>query len=139
MPKPAPAPTSDSQCLLFTIRSTPTLVAMAVAMLLNLRSLPMLTEELSREPMLILVSGVLLFVAGLAIVRAHNRWEADWAVLVTVLGWLAVLGGLVRMLFPIQLASVVVAVGRSTGVITAALIALVLVGVFLSYKAYGPE
>ena len=117
----------------------PTLVAMAVAMLLNLRSLPMLTEELSREPMLILVSGVLLFVAGLAIVRAHNRWEADWAVLVTVLGWLAVLGGLVRMLFPIQLASVVVAVGRSTGVITAALIALVLVGVFLSYKAYGPE
>ena len=117
----------------------PTLVAMAVAMLLNLRSLPALTDEISREPMLILVSGILLFVAGLAIVRAHNRWEADWAVLVTVLGWLAVLGGLVRMLFPIQLASVVVAVGRSTGVITAALIALLLVGVFLSYKAYGRE
>ena len=104
-----------------------------------LRPLPALTDEISREPMLILVSGILLFVAGLAIVRAHNRWEADWPVLVTVLGWLAVLGGLVRMLFPIQLASVVVAVGRSTGVITAALIALLLVGVFLSYKAYGRE
>jgi hypothetical protein len=53
---------------------------MAVAMLLNLGSLPAPTEEISREPMLILVSGLLLFVTGLAIVRVHNRWAADWPV-----------------------------------------------------------
>ena len=116
----------------------PTLVALAAAMLLNLGSLPALTEELSREPMLILVSGVLLFVAGLAIVRVHNRWAAEWPLLVTVLGWLAVLGGLVRMLFPIQLASLVVSFAQNTGVMSAALVVLLLVGAFLSYKAYGP-
>lgn len=55
----------------------PTLVAAAAATLLNLGSLPALTEEVSREPVLILVSGILLFVAGLAIVRAHNRWARD--------------------------------------------------------------
>src|SRR5690242_14183385 len=33
----------------------------------------------------------LLFVAGLAIVRVHNVWVGGWPVLVTVLGWVAVL------------------------------------------------
>jgi hypothetical protein len=43
------------------------------------------------------LSGVLMFVAGLAIVRAHNRWCADWTVLVTLSGWLALALGSVRM------------------------------------------
>jgi cytochrome bd-type quinol oxidase subunit 2 len=117
----------------------PTLAAISAAMLLNLGSLPALTEELSREPMLILVSGVLLFVAGLAIVRVHNRWAAGWPVLVTVLGWLAVAGGVVRMLFPIQLASIVTLVGRNASAVSAALVVLLAVGAFLSYKGYSRE
>jgi hypothetical protein len=117
----------------------PTLVAMAVAMLINLNSMPVLTEEISHEPALILVSGVLLFVAGLAIVRAHNRWTADWPVLITVLGWLLVFQGLVRMLFPIQLASIVPGVGQSTGMIGSALVVALVAGAYLSYKGYGSE
>jgi hypothetical protein len=70
----------------------PTLVAMAVGMLLNIGSIPALAEQVSRDLALIFVSGILLFVAGLAIVRVHNHWTYGWPVLVTVLGWLAVLG-----------------------------------------------
>jgi cytochrome bd-type quinol oxidase subunit 2 len=81
----------------------PTFVALAVSMLLNLGSFPALAEQISRDPALILVSGILLLVAGLAIVREHNRWAGGWPVLVTALGWLAILGGLARMLFPFQL------------------------------------
>ena len=68
----------------------PTLVAIAASMLLNIGSFPALAEQVSRDPALIFVSGILLFVAGLAIVRVHNRWTDGWPVLVTVLGWLAV-------------------------------------------------
>ena len=78
----------------------PTLVAVAVAVVLNLGSFPALAEQVSRDPALILLSGILLFVAGLAIVRAHNIWAGGWPVLVTVFGWLILLGGLARMLFP---------------------------------------
>ncbi|TYO68447.1 FHIPEP family type III secretion protein [Bradyrhizobium hipponense] len=72
----------------------PTLVAIAAGMLLNIGSFPELAEQVSRNPALIFVSGALLFVAGLAIVRAHNRWTKEWPVLVTLLGWLAILSGL---------------------------------------------
>ena len=62
----------------------PTLVAIAAGMLLNVGSFSTLAELVSRDPALIFVSGILLFVAGLAIVRVHNRWTNGWPVLVTV-------------------------------------------------------
>src|SRR5579863_8212 len=43
------------------------------------------------------VSGVLLFVAGLTIIRMHNKWVRNWTVLVTITGWIALLAGLQRM------------------------------------------
>ena len=46
------------------------------------------------------LNGTILFVAGLALVRAHNRWLPDWTVLLTLSGWVALLLGLYRMVFP---------------------------------------
>ena len=117
----------------------PTLIAMAAAMLLNLSSFPALAEQVSRDPALILVSGILLLVAGLAIVRAHNHWSGGWPVLVTVLGWLAIVGGLARMLFPFQLAGIAGGLGQGTGLVIVTAVVLLVVGGFLSFKAYGGD
>ena len=48
-------------------------------------------------PPVVYLSGVLMFVAGLAIVQAHNVWQRDWTVLVTLSGWFFLLLGLFRM------------------------------------------
>jgi len=117
----------------------PTLVAGAVAVLLNLRAWPALVEQGFHDPALILVSGFPLFVAGLAIVRAHNRWEGGWPVLVTVVGWLGLLGGLSRILFPTRLAPIAIGAVQSTGVLPAVAIVFLVVGAFLSFKGYSRE
>jgi hypothetical protein len=54
----------------------PTYVAGALAVLVNLGAWPALVEHGFRNPALIFESGFPLFVAGLAIVRVHNRWWA---------------------------------------------------------------
>ena len=56
--------------------------------------------------------------------------------LVTVLGWLAVLGGLVQMLFPTGLAAIAAGIGQITVAIMAAAIVLLALGAFLSFEAY---
>ena len=117
----------------------PTLVAGAVAVLLNLGTWPALVGQGFRDPALIFVSGFPLFVAGLAIVRAHNRWEVSWTVLVTVVGWLALLSGLSRILFPTRLASIAVGAVHCTGVLPAVAIVLLVIGAFLSFKGYSRE
>src|SRR3954447_6826972 len=115
----------------------PTLVAIAVAMLLNFTSLPEMAEQISRDPGVIFSSGILLFVAGLAIVRVHNIWAGGWPVLVTVLGWLALLGGLIRILFPTGLARMAAGLGQNTGFVAVMAAVLLVLGAFLSFKAYG--
>jgi hypothetical protein len=114
----------------------PTLIALAVALLINLGSMSALIESVSHDPALVLVSGILSFVAGLAVVRVHNHWPTDWTVLVTILGWLLLIGGLVRMLFPIWLAGKAATLGPSTGLIVGEAVVFFVIGAFLSYKAY---
>ena len=117
----------------------PTLVAMAVAILLNLGSFPAVAEQLSRDLALIFVSGILLFVAGLAIVRVHNIWAGGWPVLVTALGWVALLSGLARMLFLTQIAQIAAGIAQHTGLITAVAVVLLGLGAFLSFKGYSRD
>ncbi len=117
----------------------PTFLAMGVSVLLNLGSLPAMVEQVAHDPALIYVSGILLFVAGLAIVRVHNIWSGGWPVLVTALGWLALLGGLVRMFFPNRLAGIAAQFADSRGLLAGSAVVLLLLGAFLSYRAYCRE
>lgn len=113
----------------------PTLLAMGIGMLLNLGSFAVMVEQVSHDIALIFVSGVLLLVAGLAIVRAHNVWTG-WPVVVTVLGWLAIIGGLIRLFFPAQLAAMAAGMSQQRGILVIAAIILLVLGGFLSFKAY---
>lgn len=48
-------------------------------------------------PPVVYLSGVLMFVAGLAIVQWHNLWQRDWTLLITLCGWFLLALGLFRM------------------------------------------
>jgi hypothetical protein len=76
------------------------------------------------------LNGLVLFVAGLSIVRAHNRWTRSWPVIVTTLGWMVLAGGLFRMFAP---------EARQAGdnaSTYAVLMAGCATGAFLTFKAY---
>ena len=57
-------------------------------------------SEFMASPALIFLSGVITLPAGLAIVLTHNVWTADWRVVITIVGWLAVVTGAIRMIVP---------------------------------------
>lgn len=117
----------------------PLMVAMGVAALLNRDVFPGLMGQIARDVGLIFLSGVLLLLAGIAIVRVHNVWTGGWRIIITLLGWLAIVSGLVRMFFPQLAAPLVESLGaNATALILAGLVVLAL-GAFLSYKAYGPD
>jgi len=48
-------------------------------------------------PPVVYLSGTLMFIGGLAVVRAHNSWTRDWTLLVTLSGWFFLTLGLFRM------------------------------------------
>lgn len=71
----------------------PTLMVMVAS------EFPLIQPHLYDEqiPPVVYLSGVLMFVAGLAIVRWHNLWQLDWTLLITLCGWFLLALGLLRM------------------------------------------
>ena len=78
----------------------PVLIAGGVGMLFNSAVYRAMFERALHDHMLIYLSGILTLPAGIAIVVLHNDWKWRWPLIVTIIGWLAVIGGAVRMVVP---------------------------------------
>ena len=78
----------------------PVLLAIGVGLLVNSAAYRTMAEEGLRSRVLIYLTGVLTMTAGLAVVINHSVWAADWRVIITLLGWLATIGGAVRIVCP---------------------------------------
>jgi hypothetical protein len=78
----------------------PLLLAVGIGIFVNGAIYRLLADEFLRSRALIYLSGLLTMTAGLAIVLTHNVWRADWPVIITILGWLALIGGAFRIVMP---------------------------------------
>ena len=78
----------------------PLIVVTGLIALLTPKAMQDMAREFLASRALIFIAGVMALLAGLAIVNTHNIWIAGWPVVITIFGWLAVIGGIVRMAFP---------------------------------------
>ncbi len=115
-----------------------TLVASAAMVFANLDTTPRIIDELSKSPMIIVLSGHAAFVPGLAIVYFRNRWSGGWQMVVTLFGWLSLVVGLIRMTIPVRLTGIMAnAVPILPSVLPVTGVVFLVVGGLLSFKAYG--
>jgi hypothetical protein len=114
----------------------PFFIAAAVGMLLNRAIYAAMIAEFVHSYALIYIAGLLALVGGLAILNVHRAWTSDWRVIITVLGWLMVIGGVVRIVLPQLTAAIANAIySGPTAMVILALITLALGG-FLSFQGY---
>jgi hypothetical protein len=78
----------------------PVMLVIGLAVLVNQRAFRELAEEFLASRALLFLSGLLIMPAGLAIVLTHNIWVADGRVMITLFGWLNLIGGAVRLFAP---------------------------------------
>ena len=107
----------------------PTLIVIAVSEALNLRIWATNVAALTYS------NGILLFVAGLSIVRTHNLWTRSWPVLITLLGWIIIFGGLFRMFAPEAQQSIYIYTAPILAVYIVD-VALLAIGLYLTFEAY---
>ena len=114
----------------------PTFVVIALAMLINLGMYESMIAEALHPGILFYLSGLLSLLAGLAIVNLHNTWCMDWRVIITVLGWLMTVGGIMRIVLPqfaVAVGSTIYG-GRASTIVAAMIVGAL--GAFLSLKGY---
>lgn len=95
-----------------------------------------IASDIMDQPGLLLVLAIFTLIIGLLMVASHNIWVMAWPVVVTVISWIVLVSGLIRLFFT----DAVVKIGRSfldhpmrmriTAVVT------LLIGLFLLYQVY---
>ena len=117
----------------------PLLAAIGIALVFNADSFRVMAAEFIKSYSLIYIAGLLALTAGLAIVNTHNEWTGDWRVVITILGWLCVIGGVLRIVFPSVVGSIGASMLTSTSnswIIGEGVVFLAL-GAWLSFMGYG--
>ena len=109
----------------------------AVGVLINTAIYRRMVEEFTESPALRYLGGILALFFGLFILNFNNAWTADWTVIITIIGWLSVVKGVLLIVFPnvyLQFANWMRmgdAMMRYMGII------YLLLGLFLTFKGFG--
>tara|TARA_R110001583_G_scaffold103863_3_gene251128 strand:- start:18095 stop:18478 length:384 start_codon:yes stop_codon:yes gene_type:complete len=57
-------------------------------------------EDLLKNTGFMISGGFLAIVMGLCIIEYHNIWVKNWTVIITIIGWIALLKGILLLAFP---------------------------------------
>jgi uncharacterized protein YjeT (DUF2065 family) len=114
----------------------PVLVVIGFSALISPQSYRAMAYEFLHSYALIYISGLFALICGLALVLAHNVWVAGWPAIISVLGWLGIIGGVFRILAPQQVSAL------GTGMMSHPVLPIVsgllviAIGLTLSYFGY---
>jgi hypothetical protein len=118
----------------------PVLLIIGIGMIMGMLSegdaYSSLLKEFIGSRALVFVTGVLALLAGVAVVNAHNHWVPDWRVIVTILGWLLIVRGVMNLVFPATVQTLGDRmIASHAGVLAGAAVTIVL-GAILSIMGY---
>jgi hypothetical protein len=111
-------------------------IGMAFGLMMEGAGYSSVLKEFIANRALIFLTGVLALLAGVAIINVHNVWEPDWRVIITVLGWLLVLRGIMLLVFPLTVQVFGDRVATSQGGVTAGAALTFVLGALLCIMGY---
>jgi len=75
-------------------------VIFGLGLLLNPKYYKKMLSDLMKSTSSIYYGGIMALVAGFLITYYHNLWCTNWAVVITVLGWMGLLKGFLLIVLP---------------------------------------
>ena len=116
----------------------PVFAVIGAGILVNTSFYLNVAAEAVQVPSLLYLYGVLLLAAGVAMLNFYREWTRDWRVIVTILGWLFMISGLVRVLVPGMVQRLALVMPVTSPVVTLIGAVILVVGIYLTFEAYRP-
>lgn len=116
----------------------PYLIIVAAVTLVHASDMPALVTAFGRNPVLSWVSGAFVLLSGLTVVALHQRWHGAAAIVVSVLGWMATLKGVLLLAIPQTYAAFGESMVRSAMWWQALMVVVAALGLFLTYVGWAP-
>jgi hypothetical protein len=130
------SPQSQATRLFARVLGPYLVIAMAVYVTQS-PDLPTLLDSLDANPMLPWVTGAFTLITGLVIVALHQEWGNPAAIIISVIGWLTTLKGVVLMGFPGIYGSLAHSMTNPTALIVTQAVVIGAIGLYLTYVGWG--
>ena len=75
-------------------------LVLGVGFLFNRKAFQQIMGDFCKNAALVFFAGIFALVVGAVIILTHNVWVANWTVLITILGWGALIKGIWLVVFP---------------------------------------
>ena len=75
-------------------------IVLSLGIFKNQRLFLSLVKKFLENSVLMFMTGFWDLLLGLLIVVSHNVWVKDWPVIITIFGWIIVIRGILRIIFP---------------------------------------
>jgi len=79
---------------------------------------------------------MLTLIIGLLLVNTHNIWEPSWTLIITLIGWIALIKGTAIFIFPDQFLKFAENYSKNDKLVTYQLCLTLAFGLFLTFKGY---
>lgn len=111
------------------------LMIVCLSVLVRKDGLSTLADEFFQNRSFVFFSGALILIFGLYLVLSHNIWELSWQGVITLIGWLTVFKGIIRLFIPEKVKNLSKKVVTSP-VYTPILALFFFLGVWLTYIGF---
>ncbi|HDP67183.1 MAG TPA: hypothetical protein ENN20_01630 [Candidatus Marinimicrobia bacterium] len=75
-------------------------VASGIAVLIGNLDLNGIVSNLKESTALTFLAGCAGIIAGTALVQYHNLWVSHWRIIITIIGWIMLIGGVITVIIP---------------------------------------
>ena len=106
-----------------------------IGILLNAEYYRKAYSDMIRDTGIMYLGGAIALVIGYLMVAYHNFWVKDWSVIITIIGWLALIKGLLMFILPKTMINLTTFVFKEKYVPVVSAVALIL-GVVLGYYVF---
>lgn len=96
-----------------------------------------LLQQLLIDPSIRILGGIMAIIIGFLILEYHNFWEADWTIVISIIGWIALIKGILLLTFP-KFITIVKPVFDNEKSLRILAIFVMLIGIVFVYLGFNP-
>ncbi len=114
-------------------------LAVGIGILINPDFYKKLFEDFTEDTTALYFGGVAALVIGYLILAFHNTWTKDYSVIITVIGWIALIKGILIIVRPKLMIALTKAIAAKENFLKIEAIAIVIIGLALAFLGFCPK
>ena len=111
-------------------------LVMGIGFVINRDFYRKVMEDFFKNAALVFYGGAMSLIIGIVIVLLHNRWVANWTVIITIIGWGGLIKGVWILVFPNSVAGFMKTYVDNKALLRVHSVLIIIFGVALTYLGF---